>query len=208
MNLTKPGEKGAKLSLNLAKDEIFTVQLRWDGGVDIDLHALACFGLASEQPKVTSIEQVLSTYNVRRNVAGQSVGALTRATDGTFEILDKALVHSSDATDGNTDGVDEWIRINPAKLPRSAGEVVEIPLVAMIHPQSVGRTFANVQNAEVVILNASGSELLRANLSSQFGGFAGVQMGSVMIDQAGKAEFVQTAVGFNGDFNAVLENFS
>ncbi|MFM9923579.1 TerD family protein [Variovorax sp. H27-G14] len=208
MNLTKPGEKGAKLSLNLAKDEVFTVQLQWDGSVDLDLHALACFGTATEQPKVTDIEQVLSTYNVKRNIDGQSVGVLNRAVDGTFEILNKALVHSSDATNGTLDGVDEWIRVDPAKLHRPVGGNVEIPLVAMVHPQNVGQTFAGVQNAEVVILNSTGKELLRANLSSQFGSFVGVQMGSVMIDQSGKAEFVQTAVGFNGDFNAVLENFS
>jgi len=208
LNLSKPGEKAAKLSLSLKKDEIFTVKLKWDGKADLDLHALACFGLADEPPKVTALEQILSTYNVKRTIAGSTVGTLTKLPDGSFEILNRALVHSPDAIDGALDDIDEWIRVDPAKLPRSFGQVVEIPLVAMIHPQASASTFAQVQNAEVIIVDSNGADLLRANLSSQFASFIGVQMGSIMIDANGKAEFVQTAVGFNGDFNSVIENFS
>ena len=65
-----------------------------------------------------------------------------------------------------------------------------------------------MQNAEIVIVNASGAELMRASLSHQFGDFVGVQMGSVMIEAGGKANFVAVGVGFNGDFNSVLGHFS
>jgi len=208
LNLTKPGERGSKLSLNLSKNEVFKVKLSWDGDTDLDLHALACFGAANDQPRVTAFEQILSTYNVKRRIGGSEVGTIVKAADGTFDILNKALVHSADAVDGALADVDEWVSVNPGKLDRAAGEVVEIPLVAMIHPQAAGRTFGHVRNACVSIEDASGKTLLTANLSSQFGSFIGVQMGSIMIDESGKAEFAQTAVGFNGDFNSVIENFS
>ena len=208
LNLSKPGEKAAKLSLNLAKDERFTVKLLWDGETDLDLHALLCVGVGDGQAQITSLDQILSTYNVKRRIAGQEVGSLDKRADGTFAIHDGALVHSADATDGSLDGVDEWIRVDPGKLQKTAGSVIEIPLVAMIHPQNSSRTFASVKNAEVQIETSQGQRLLQVNLSAQFGSFIGVQMGSIMIDAGGKAEFVQVGSGFNGDFNSVIEHFS
>jgi tellurium resistance protein TerD len=86
--------------------------------------------------------------------------------------------------------------------------VIEIPLVSMIHPQAGARRFRDVQNATVSIVNGSGNELMRASLSSQFAEFVGVQMGSIMIDATGQANFVAVGVGFNSDFNDVLGHFS
>ncbi|MES2943529.1 MAG: hypothetical protein V4772_11735 [Pseudomonadota bacterium] len=48
---------------------------------------------------------------------------------------------------------------------------------------------------------------MRVQLSSQFGEFVGVQMGSLMMDSTG-THFAAVGVGFNGDFNSVLEHFS
>ena len=207
LNLTKPGEKAAKLSLNLNKDERFSVKLKWDGNTDIDLHAMLCKGSDGAQASITALEQILSTYNVRRKIQGQEVGVIDKKADGTFEIYNGALVHSADATDGNQDGVDEWIRVDPAKISKSEGEFSDIPLIAMIHPQSGSSSFKDVKNAEVSIENSRGEVLLSVNLSTQFGNFVGVQMGSIMIDANGKAEFVQVGAGFQGDFNNVIEHF-
>ena len=44
-------------------------------------------------------------------------------------------------------------------------------------------------------------------LSGQFGEFDAVQMGSLILGQNGW-EFAEVGVGFNGDFNMILENFS
>lgn len=206
LNLTKPGDAAPKLALNLDKGERFKVRLAWEGQTDIDLHALVCVNRGAGA-KASSFDDILSTYNVRRRIGNQEVGTLTKAADGSFEIHGGALRHSPDATDGDQLDVDEWVEIDPGRLRAPADGVIEIPLVAMIHPQSQGHTFGGVRNALVIVENASGSELLRAGLSSQFADFVGVQMGSVMID-AGGAHFVAVGVGFNGDFNSVLGHFS
>lgn len=206
LNLTKPGDTAPKLSLNLNKGERFKVRLSWEGKTDIDLHALVCIN-AGSGAKARSFDDILSPYNVRRRIGGQEVGTLDKKPDGTFQIHAGALVHSPDATDGDQADVDEWINIDPSKLAPVSGAVIEIPLVTMIHPQSGGRTFRDVQNAVVVIENAGGSEVMRASLSAQFGEFIGVQMGSIMIDSNG-TNFIAVGVGFNGDFNGVLGHFS
>lgn len=207
LNLTKPGEAAPKLRLNLSKGERFTARLSWDGATDIDLHAIVCNNDGSGA-KASSFEDILSTYNVQRRIGGQDVGTLKKKADGSFEVHGGALVHSPDALDGNLDGVDEWIVIDPGKLPSPAVGVIEIPLVSMIHPQAGPKRFSDVKNAAVSIINASGTEVMRASLSNQFGEFVGVQMGSIMIDATGTANFVAVGVGFNGDFNGVLGHFS
>jgi len=207
LNLTKPGEAAPKLKLNLSKGERFTARLSWDGATDIDLHAIVCTNEGAGA-KASSLDDILSTYNVRRRIAGEEVGTLDKKPDGTFEVHGGALVHSADALDGQLDGVDEWIRIDPSRLAKPAVGVIEIPLVSMIHPQAGARRFRDVQNATVSIVNGSGNELMRASLSSQFAEFVGVQMGSIMIDATGQANFVAVGVGFNSDFNDVLGHFS
>jgi tellurium resistance protein TerD len=207
LNLTKPGEAAPKLQLNLSKGESFTARLSWDGSTDIDLHAIVCTNDGGGA-KVSSLDDILSTYNVQRRIGGQDVGTLAKKADGSFEIHGGALVHSPDARDGNQDGIDEWIKIDPSRLPKPASGVIEIPLVSMIHPQAGSKYFRDVGNAAVSIINGSGTELMRASLSNQFGEFVGVQMGSIMIDAAGSANFVAVGVGFNGDFNSVLGHFS
>lgn len=206
LNLTKPGETKQKLSLNLRKNEIFRVKLQWDGDSDIDLHAILCVNYG-DGAKASALEDICSTYNVRRRIGNQEQGILNKKADGTFEIHNGALVHSADATSGNQLEIDEWIQFDPSKVAPVTGGVIEVPLVAMIHPQHQNKRFRDVQNAVVVVEDADGNEQMRASLSSQFGEFIGVQMGSIMMDDSGTS-FVAVGVGFNGDFNNVLEHFS
>lgn len=206
LNLSKPGDVAPKLSLNLDKGERFKVRLSWDGATDLDLHALVAINTGAGG-KVSSFDDILSPYNVKRIIRGQEQGTITPNADQTFSVHGGALVHSPDATDGNAEGDDEWITIQPDRLRPPAGGAIEIPLVAMIHPQTVGRTFRNVENARVIIENASGKELFNVSLSDQFGDFVGVQMGSIMVE-ASASYFSPVAVGFNTDFNQVLSHFS
>lgn len=209
LNLSKPGDVKQKLQLNLLKTESFLVKLKWAGKTDLDLHALACSGPAGSQPGLTSLEQILSTYNVKRVTDDGPQGTLDKAADGTFSILGGALVHSKDADDGDANtGDDEWIRVNPAKLSHVGGLTYEIPLVAMIHPQTQGATFSEVKDAEVRVEKTSGEVLLEASLSRDFGQFVGVQMGSILIDETGVVTYSPTTSGFPGDFNAVINHFS
>ena len=206
LNLTKQGEAAQKLSLNLNKGESFKVRLSWDGNTDLDLHALVAVNMG-HGAKVSSFEDILSPYNVKRVIRGQEEGTLPLAADKTFSVHGGALVHSPDATDGNQDGDDEYVTIRPNRLNPPAGGAIEIPLVAMIHPQNTGRTFKNVQNARVIIEDGTGAELLNVSLSGEFGEFVGVQMGSILIDASGSS-FANIGVGFNEDFNQVLAHFS
>lgn len=206
LNLTKPGDVAQKLSLNLDKGEAFKVRLSWDGSTDLDLHALVAVNMG-HGAKVSSFEDILSPYNVKRVIRGQEQGTLPLAADKTFSVHGGALVHSPDATDGNAAGDDEYVTIRPDRLNPPAGGAIEIPLVAMIHPQNTGRTFKDVKNAHVVIENGRGVELLNVSLSNQFGEFVGVQMGSIMVEASGSS-FAAIGAGFNEDFNQVLGHFS
>ena len=206
LNLSKPGDRPQKLALNLTKAERFKVRLAWEGQTDLDLHAIVCAN-RGDGAKASALEDILSTYNVRRRIGGSEVGVLDKRADGSFAVHGGALVHSPDATDGDQLDVDEWIDIDPARLAPVPGAVIEIPLVAMIHQKTVARRFRDVGNAWVSIENAAGKELMNARLSTQFGEFVGVQMGSIMIDVDG-THFAPVGVGFNGDFNSVLEHFS
>jgi tellurium resistance protein TerD len=206
LDMTKAGDAPRKLSLNLQKAERFKVRLAWAGQTDLDLHAIVCIN-RGDGARASSLDDILSTYNVRRRVGSGEVGTLQKAPDGSFSIHGGALVHSPDATDGDQLDIDEWIDIDPSKLPVPPGAVIEIPLVALIHQTTVARRFRDVGDAWVSIENVAGTELLRIQLSRQFGEFVGVQMGSVMIDAAG-TQFAAVGVGFNGDFNSVLEHFS
>lgn len=206
LNLTKPGDTAKKLSLNLTKDEKFVVKLAWEGDADLDLHALLCIN-DGQTSQVSSFDDILSPYNIKRKIGGQIVGTLEKAPDGSFQIYGGALVHSPDATTGDDADVDEFIEFNPSKLTLPAGAAYEVPLVAMIHPQSSGKTFKDIKNAKVTVEDANGTVLMSANLSNQFGEFVGVQMGSIMMESSGTS-FAQVGVGFNEDFNGVLGHFS
>ncbi|HET8687933.1 MAG TPA: TerD family protein [Methanosarcina sp.] len=208
LNLTKAGEVAPKLQLNLKKNESFTIKLGWAGKTDLDLHAFVCENTGSGA-KVSALEDILSTYNVIRKISGQEVGTLPKNSDGTFQIRNGALKHSPDATDGDVIADDdEWIIVDPSKLNPPANGAIEIPIVAMIHPQSAGLKFRDVQNATVTILNSDNQVLMSATLSSQFGEFVGVQMGSIIIEPNGVSTFAQVGVGFNCDFNSVIGNFA
>lgn len=206
LNLTKQGDVAKKLSLNLNKGDSFKVRLSWDGATDLDLHAMVGVNMGAGC-QVSSVEDILSPYNVQRVIRGQQEGILPLAADKTFSIRGGALLHSPDATDGNQDGDDEYVIIRPDRLIPPAGGAIEIPLVAMIHPQNGGRRFRDVKGARVVVEDGNKNELLNVSLSDEFGDCVGVQMGSIMVETSGSS-FALVGVGFNEDFNQVLGHFS
>ncbi|MDE1971410.1 MAG: TerD family protein, partial [Patescibacteria group bacterium] len=168
LNLTKQNETVQPIMLNLNKSETFRVSLSWDEGTDVDLHAILCFN-SGAGAKVTQAEDILSAYNVERVIKGTKFGTLKLNSDGTFSIRNGAIIHSKDALDGNTsDDEDEFIVINPTLLSVPTGSVIEIPILAMIHPQNAGMKFSGVKNPVVKISDSNGQNLMTASLSSQF----------------------------------------
>lgn len=206
LNLKKEGEDAPKLQLNLKKNEKFKVLLGWKGQTDLDLHALRCVN-SGAGAKVTAFEEILSTYNVQRTISGKIEGTLVKKADGSFDTLGGALVHSPDVTDGDSLEIDEYIIIDPALMSVPAGSAIEIPLIAMIHPQSGTSKFRDVDDAWVAVQDSDSNEIMRAQLSTQFGEFVGVQMGSLIIDASG-THFEAVGVGFNENFNGVLSYFT
>lgn len=205
LNLSKPGEAAPAIQLDLRKHETFAVKLAWSGQADLDLHALVCVNRGNGA-KLQQAGDILSTYNVKRSIGGTTVGHIDPNADGSFAIHNGALIHSPDARNGDASAIDEFVKVDPSKLVLPADGFIEVPLLAMIHPQSQNSTFANVQEAQVTIENSEGKVLMTARLGNDFPAACGVQMGTLMIDSNG-AKFAPVGAGFTVDFNGVINAF-
>lgn len=199
LNLTKPGDPVKKLSLSLVKATRFIVELYWDSKHDLDAHALLAAN-SGQGAKVSSFGQVLSTYNAKKT---NPQGVLESNPDGSFSTPCGSLKHSGDSRTGENSDIDEVIMIDGAKVPAEANEV---PIFVTIHPSNSAR-FSEVKKAGIRIKDDSGKVLGEYELSKDFGQFDAVQMGSILHGPNGW-EYAPVGVGFKGNFNAILENFS
>src|SRR3569832_836580 len=197
LSLQKPGQEVQKLSLNLAKGALFRVELSWDSKHDLDVHALAATNNGSGA-KVSSFEQVLSTYNCS---ATNPQGHLKPNADKSFSTPEGMLRHSGDSRTGDNPGVDEMITIDGSK---AIPGVNEIPIFVTIHAAAHPAKFAEVKDAVIRIVADGGKVLGEYMLGDEFGGFNAVQMGSLVIGDNGW-EYAPVGNGFVGDFNKVLE---
>lgn len=199
----KDGEEKPKLKLNLSKGARFTAELFWDSSHDLDAHALLATNGGSGA-KVTTLEEVLSTYNLKKN--DPTNGVLSLNPDGkSFHLPGEALHHSGDARSGVHVDIDEIITIDGSKITNGANE---IPIVVTIHKAKAnGATFGQVSKAGIRIKDDSGKVLGEYELSKEFAGFNAVQMGSLILGVNGW-EFAAVGSGFNGDFETVLGHFS
>lgn len=207
LNPSKSGS-APKLTLSTRKEDEFVVKLMWDGELDIDLHALAAVN-TGQGAKVSSLDDVLSPFNLLRTIRGQTEGTIKPNVDGTYEIHRGALVHSKDATDGLADGVDEWLRVRPARFERPASGTVEVPIVVMTHHDDPARrpVFRQARNLRLEIVDAHGALVEQVNVSEAFGEFNSLHGGSLVIDDGG-CHYVSQGSGFQGDINTVLSYFS
>lgn len=200
MKLHKPGDNVPKLSLSLKKESIFQIELSWDSTVDVDAHALLAFNDGSGA-KVSSFDQVLSTYNSKKT---NPSGTLMTNADGSFSTPCGSLTHSGDSRDGTTQDVDETMKIDGSKIKNGENEIL---IFVTIHAAN-GKKFSEVKEAKIVIKDDAHKVLCEYMLSSEFSGFDSVQMGSIILTPDKAFQFHPVGVGFNGDFNTVLSNFS
>ena len=91
LKLSKPGDTAPKLSLNLAKPARFTVELYWESAHDLDAHALLATN-SGAGAKVTSFDQVLSTYNAKKT---NPQGTLVTNADEFGSTLPKIVGNTS-----------------------------------------------------------------------------------------------------------------
>lgn len=203
LSALKAGENAPKLKLNLTKGARFLVELFWDSSEDLDTHAFLATNSGSGA-KVTRLEEVLSTYNLKKNDPAN--GVLVNNPDGkSFQLPCGSLHHSGDALTGDKSDIDEIITVDGSKIANGANE---IPIVVTIHdPKNTGATFGRVKKAGIRIKNSGGAVLGEYELSSEFGSFNVVQMGSLILGANGW-EFVAVGSGLNGDFGTVLGYFS
>jgi tellurium resistance protein TerD len=200
LNLLKPGEEAPKLQLSLNKGARFIVELFWDSKHDLDAHALML-----TDGKVSGFDQVLSTYNPNLPLADGSSKTRESGDGRPFTTPEGALKHHGDARDGTLVDVDEVIEIDGSKMPAGVNEV---PIFVTIHPTKTAK-FDEVKEAGIRIKDGNGAVLGEYKLSDEdeFGEFDAVQMGSLILGQNGW-EYAAVGVGLNGDFNAILANFS
>lgn len=196
------GSPKSKLVLGLTKGSVFSVELYWDSTHDLDAHALLGTDTGTGA-KVDAFEKVLSAYNLKSNTPA---GLLSFNPGGkSFSTPCGTLTHSGDMRTGVGKDVDEVITIDGGKCPSG---VNEIPIFVTIHDSAKnGATFAKVTKAGIRIKDSSGKELCSYELTTEFGAFNSVQMGSLVLSENGW-EFTTVGSGFNGDFNTVLEHFS
>lgn len=216
LSLEKPGSRPApKLRLSLNKGAKFSVQIAWDCAADhqddLDIHALEAAN-DGNGAKVTSLEQVLSTYNTRK--MSPQTGVLPTAPDGSFSTPSGGLRHSGDVRMQGQES--ETITIDGSKLPDG---INEIPLFATVHKADHGEghedgdeeeeeaAFADIERCTVTITSEDGTELGSYQLSQEFGEFNVVQLGSLMLDRNGW-EYAPVGRGFTGTINDVLAHFS
>lgn len=214
LSLQKPGADATKLRLSLNKGARFTAKVEWqcdaDHADDVDVHALEARNDGGGA-KVTSLEQVLSTYNTKRmNPQG---GALPTNPDGSFQTPGGGLVHSGDKRVQNNT---ESIVIDGSRLP--AG-VNEIPIFVTVHEAEHGSgheagdaseeeaAFGDIDVCTITLSDETGRELGAYRLSDEFKEFNVVQLGSVLLGDSGW-EYAPVGRGFNGNFNDVIAHFS
>ena len=215
LNLQKPDAAPVRrLQLSLSKGARFSVKVEWDCKADhqddVDVHALEAVN-AGHGAKVSSLENILSTYNTTRMSRS---GALQSRPDGSFATPSGGLSHSGDIrVQGSTA---EVLTIDGSKV---APGVNEIPLFATVHEAGHGEAheeehggddeaaFADIERCTVTITDDAGKVLGKYLLSDEFGEFNVVQLGSVMLSANGGWEYVPVGVGFQGDFNDVLGSF-
>lgn len=215
LSLEKPGAKpAAKLQLSLNKGSTFKVTVAWKCEAshedDVDIHALEARN-DGDGAKVTSLDQILSTYNTKK--MSPRTGVLPTTSDGSFATPSGALRHSGDI---RVQGNSETIVIDGSRLP--AG-INEIPLFATVHKAEHGQeheggteseeeaAFADIEVCTVTIADERGKDLGAYQLSKEFGDFNVVQLGSIMYGANGW-EYAPVGRGFTGTINDVLAHFS
>lgn len=216
LSLEKPGSKPApKLQLSLNKGATFNVEIKWDCAAehqdDLDIHALEATN-DGRGAKVTSLEQVLSTYNTRK--MSPKSGVLPTNPDGSFATPSGGLRHSGDVRVQGQES--EKLTIDGSKLPEG---INEIPLFATVHKADHGEghddgdedeeeaAFADIETCTVTITDDAGKELGSYQLSQEFGEFNVVQLGSIMLDRTGW-QYAPVGRGFTGTINDILAHFS
>lgn len=203
--LTKE-ETAPAIAFDLNKAQRYVVELYWQTKHDMDSHAVALVAGKGANGKgaYQAHDDILSTYNTSLVKVADPTKKHVSGSEGAFRAVNGGLIHHGDARTGlgsSEQAPDETIEVVLANLP---SDRTEVAFFITSHPPK-SATFGEVQGAKLVIRDDQGVALLEANLTSDFGEFMMIKMGSIVKNEStGAWEFSPVAVGYNGTFNDIL----
>lgn len=190
----------APISFSLSKVQRYTVELYWESQHDLDAHAIAL-----KNGKLTSADDILSTYNsslvqVDNPTVNHKVGGKE-----SFRNKSSSLIHNGDKRTGISVSAQTPDEVLIVDLTKINNDLNEVSFFITNHPPRSAK-FREVNDAKIVIKDDSGEALLTANLTHDFDDFDMVQMGSLVLNPSTQGwEFKPHAAGINGTFNNILE---
>ena len=174
-------------SLSLSKENFpmqFAVGLGWDTnstdtGVDFDLDASVV--LVASNGKVRSDADFIF-YNQMKHVSG-------------------AVEHTGDNRTGEGEGDDETVNVNLSLVPN---DINKLTVFATIHEADVRKqNFGQVSNAYVRLVDTNGKELVRYDLTEDFGSETAVVFADIY-KHNGEWKLKAVGAGYKGGLRALL----
>ncbi|KAF4691120.1 hypothetical protein FOZ60_016230 [Perkinsus olseni] len=148
------------MSIPLSPNSTYSVGVLWDfvGGqpIDVDIQAIAVDN--------RGVIVDCAYYN-------------------NLKALGKALVHSGDELDGRTDGVDEKVTLNLAKMPHN------VPLIIVAVFCYTGGSLGQVKSGTVVVTDETSRAPVFQTVMNQYGKFRALIVGAFSRSYAGGFAF-------------------
>ncbi|KAF4708341.1 hypothetical protein FOZ62_000585 [Perkinsus olseni] len=148
------------MSIPLSPNSTYSVGVLWDfvGGqpIDVDIQAIAVDN--------RGVIVDCAYYN-------------------NLKALGKALVHSGDELDGRTDGVDEKVTLNLAKMPQN------VPLIIVAVFCYTGGSLGQVKSGTVVVTDETSRAPVFQTVMNQYGKFRALIVGAFSRSYAGGFAF-------------------
>ena len=193
----------APIQFNLNKRSKFIVKLFWDTAHDLDIHLFLLTNgkIAGQQDFISYANEAL--------VRVEDPSILHKASDKNipFMNISGSVKHMGDARTGiNLDArkPDETAEIDTSLV--EAGHT-EIPVFISGYPEN-SVLFRDVKDCYMIVEDDTGAELFKANLTSEFDQFTGVQMGSFVKEPTNGWMFKPVAVGFNNGLGDIIGAFT
>lgn len=193
----------APLQFNINKRSKFVVKLFWDTPHDLDIHLFALTNgkLAGQQDFVSYCNEALVHVN--------NPSVLHKSSDKNipFMNISGSIKHMGDARTGinlNSRDPDETAEIDVSLLEPTH---TELPVFVSGYPENSVK-FRDVKDCYMIVEDDTGAELFKANLTSEFDQFTGVQMGSFIKEANNGWVFKPVAIGFNNGLGDIISAYS
>lgn len=189
-------QKGMTFDLSKTISKIH-VGLGWKpskSGADADLDAIAI--LLNDKQLIDKRENVIFYGN-----------KVLKQKDGSFLSTDGAVHHLGDNLVGGNSDDDEVIEIDFEKLDPTVKSIVFA--VAIFDSEKRKQHFGMIENSRIRIMDLSNdTELCKYDLTNQYAGFDGVQIGMLNKAVDDSWSFEAIGNGYNGNLNELFSFYS